>query len=175
MTDDGPAEFYILDQPDYPLMLSWKLGSGSQLQVIKITYPQEPQPRKTEAKPTPGAIEEQLKEKKKVDIYGIYFDFASDHLKPESTPVLEEIAGVLKDNPDWNLTVNGHTDNVGGDPYNLDLSKRRAAAVKLALITQYHITPERLSTDGFGASRPVDTNDTLAGRARNRRVELTRQ
>jgi outer membrane protein OmpA-like peptidoglycan-associated protein len=88
---------------------------------------------------------------------------------------LEEIAGVLKDNPDWNLTVNGHTDNVGGDPYNLDLSKRRAAAVKQTLITQYHITSERLSTDGFGASRPVDTNDTLAGRARNRRVELTRQ
>jgi outer membrane protein OmpA-like peptidoglycan-associated protein len=175
MTDDGPAEFYILNQPDYPLMLSWKLGSGSQLQVIKITYPQQPQPRKTEAKPAPSAMEEQLKEKKKVDVYGIYFDFASDHLKPESTPVLEEIAGVLKDNPDWNLTVNGHTDNVGGDPYNLDLSKRRAAAVKQALITQYHITPERLSTDGFGASRPVDTNDTLAGRARNRRVELTRQ
>jgi outer membrane protein OmpA-like peptidoglycan-associated protein len=176
MTDDGPADFYILDQPDYPLMLSWKLGSGSQLQVIKITYPQQPQPRKTEATPAaPSVIEEQLKEKKKVDIYGIYFDFASDHLKPESTPVLEEIAGVLRDNPEWSLTVNGHTDNIGGDIYNLDLSKRRAAAVKQALITQYHITSVRLSTDGFGASRPVDTNDTLAGRARNRRVELTRQ
>ena len=99
MTDDGPAEFYILDQPDYPLMLSWKLGSGSQLQVIKITYPQQPQPRETEVKPAPSVIEEQLKEKKKVDIYGIYFDFASDHLKPESTPVLEEIAAVLRDNP----------------------------------------------------------------------------
>jgi hypothetical protein len=93
----------------------------------------------------------------------------------ESTPVLEEIAGVLRDNPEWSLTVNGHTDNIGGDVYNLDLSKRRAAAVKQALITQYRIAPERLSADGFGASRPVDTNDTLAGRARNRRVELTRQ
>jgi outer membrane protein OmpA-like peptidoglycan-associated protein len=172
MTDDGPADFYILDQPDYPLMLSWKLGSGGQLQVIKITYP--PAPKTAEAHP-PNPIEQQLKEKKKVDIYGIYFDFASDQLKPESTPVLEEIAGVLKDNQDWTLTVNGHTDNVGGDPYNLDLSKRRAAAVKQALITQYHVAPERLLTDGFGASRPVDTNDTLAGRARNRRVELTRE
>jgi outer membrane protein OmpA-like peptidoglycan-associated protein len=178
MTDDGPADFYILDQPDYPLMLSWKLGSGSQLQVIKITYPPPPAApatRKSEAKPAPSAIEQQLKEKKKVDIYGIYFDFASDRLKPESTPVLEEIAGVLKDNPDWKLTVSGHTDNVGGDVYNLDLSKRRAAAVKQALVTQYHVAEERLSTDGFGASRPVDTNDTLAGRARNRRVELTRE
>jgi outer membrane protein OmpA-like peptidoglycan-associated protein len=175
MTDDGPADFYILNQPDYPLMLSWKLGSGSQLQVIKITYPPSPQPRKTEQAPPATGIEQQLKEKKKVDIYGIYFDFASDRLKPESTPVLDEIAGVLKDNPDWKLTVNGHTDNVGGDAYNLDLSKRRAAAVKQALVTRYHVAPDRLSTDGFGATRPVDTNDTLAGRARNRRVELTRE
>jgi outer membrane protein OmpA-like peptidoglycan-associated protein len=175
MTDDGPADFYILDQPDYPLMLSWKLGSGSQLQVIKITYPPSPQPRKSEQAAPATGIEQQLKEKKKVDIYGIYFDFASDRLKPESTPVLDEIAGVLKDNPDWKLTVNGHTDNVGGDAYNLDLSKRRAAAVKQALVTRYQVAPDRLSTDGFGATRPVDTNDTLAGRARNRRVELIRE
>ncbi len=143
--------------------------------MIKITYPPAPPSQKSNQPRPPSAIEQQLKENKKVDIYGIYFDFASDRLKPESTPVLEEIAGVLKDNPDWKLTVSGHTDNVGGDAYNLDLSKRRAAAVKQALVTQYHIAPERLSTDGFGASRPVDTNDTLAGRARNRRVELTRE
>jgi outer membrane protein OmpA-like peptidoglycan-associated protein len=174
-TDDGRADFYILDQPDYPLMLAWKLGEGSQLQVIKITYPPTPAAQKSNQPAPPSTIEQELKEKKKVDIYGIYFDFASDQLKPESTPVLEEIAGVLKDNPDWKLTVSGHTDNVGGDAYNLDLSKRRAAAVKEALVTQYHVAPDRLSTDGFGASRPVDTNDTLAGRARNRRVELTRE
>jgi outer membrane protein OmpA-like peptidoglycan-associated protein len=175
VTEDGRADFYILDQADYPLMLAWKLGEGSQLQVIKITYPPAPPSQKGNQPAPPSAIEQQLKENKKVDIYGIYFDFASDQLKPESTPVLEEIAGVLKDNPDWKLTVSGHTDNVGGDAYNLDLSKRRAAAVKQALVTQYHVAPERLSTDGFGASRPVDTNDTLAGRARNRRVELTRE
>lgn len=170
-TDDGLADFYILDQADYPLMLSWKLGSGSTLQVIKITYPPPPKTKQ----PEPSAMEQQLKEKKKVEIYGIYFDFASDRLKPESTPVLQEIAGVLKDNPDWKLTVSGHTDSIGGDASNLDLSTRRAAAVKQALVTQYHVAPDRLTTDGFGASRPVDTNDTLAGRARNRRVELTRE
>jgi outer membrane protein OmpA-like peptidoglycan-associated protein len=64
---------------------------------------------------------------------------------------------------------------VGGDSYNLDLSKRRAAAVKQALVGQYNITADRLLTGGFGASRPVETNDTLEGRARNRRVELVRQ
>jgi outer membrane protein OmpA-like peptidoglycan-associated protein len=81
----------------------------------------------------------------------------------------------MTDNPDWKLTVEGHTDNIGGDPYNLDLSKRRAAAVKEALVTRFHIAPDRLANDGYGASRPVETNDTLEGRARNRRVELTRE
>jgi outer membrane protein OmpA-like peptidoglycan-associated protein len=167
-TDDGPADFYMLDQPDYPLMLSWKLGQGSQLQVIKITYPAE------KRAPAPK-MEQELEEKKKVEIYGIYFDFASDRLKPESTPVLDEIAQVMEKHPDWKLSVSGHTDNIGGDAYNLDLSKRRAAAVKQALVTRYHIAPDRLTTDGYGASRPVDTDDTLEGRARNRRVELMRE
>jgi OOP family OmpA-OmpF porin len=76
---------------------------------------------------------------------------------------------------DWKLTVEGHTDNIGGDTYNLDLSKRRALAVKEALVAQYDIAPERLTNDGFGASRPVESNETLEGRARNRRVELVRQ
>jgi outer membrane protein OmpA-like peptidoglycan-associated protein len=89
--------------------------------------------------------------------------------------VLKQIVQAMMDNPGWKLTVNGHTDNMGGDAYNLDLSKRRAAAVKQALVSRYHIAPDRLSTDGFGASSPVDTNDTLEGRARNRRVELTRE
>jgi outer membrane protein OmpA-like peptidoglycan-associated protein len=172
-TDDGPAEFVILDQPAYPLMLTWKLGNGSRLQVVQITYP-APKPATPAAKNN-NAIEQQLEEQKKVELYGIYFDFASDHLKPESAPVLEDIAAALKTHPDWKLSVNGHTDNIGGDPYNQDLSERRAAAVKQALVSQYSIDAGRLAPAGFGASQPLDTNATLAGRARNRRVELIRQ
>jgi outer membrane protein OmpA-like peptidoglycan-associated protein len=164
-TDDGVADFYLLDQADDPLMLSWKLGSGSHLQVVKITYPET----------HPQQMEEDLAKKKKVLIYGIYFDFASDRLKPESTPVFKEIADVMQRHTDWKLAVGGHTDNIGGDTYNLPLSKRRAAAVKQELVTHYGIAADRLTTDGYGASRPVDRNDTLEGRARNRRVELTRE
>ena len=54
-------------------------------------------------------------------MYGIYFDFASDRIKEESEPVLSEIAKVLQQNPVWALSVEGHTDSIGGDPYNLDL------------------------------------------------------
>lgn len=72
------------------------------------------------------------------------------------------------------LGINGHTGGVGGDSYNLDLSKRRAAAVKAALVTRYGIDETRLRYAGFGKAQPKDTNETLEGRARNRRVELLR-
>jgi outer membrane protein OmpA-like peptidoglycan-associated protein len=71
--------------------------------------------------------------------------------------------------------VEGRTDNIGGDAYNLDLSKRRALAVEEPRVAQYDIAPDRLANDGLGTSRPVESNDTLEGRARNRRVELVRQ
>jgi outer membrane protein OmpA-like peptidoglycan-associated protein len=120
-------------------------------------------------------IEQQLAEKKPVQIYGIYFDFASAIIRPESELVLSEIADILERNPDWTLNVDGHTDNIGGVAFNQQLSEQRAAAVKDALVTRYHIAPNRLLTRGYGLTRPVESNDTLAGRARNRRVELMRQ
>jgi outer membrane protein OmpA-like peptidoglycan-associated protein len=159
---------YLLDDDKMPLIL-WAPNG----QTTEINYPPP-----TKAQPGGGgsqAIEQALKKEGHVDVYGIYFDFASDKLRPESAPVLAEIASVLKNNPTWKLHVNGHTDNIGGDAYNLDLSNRRAAAVKQALVTQYQIDPARLDPQGFGATQPKESNDTLAGRARNRRVELIRE
>jgi outer membrane protein OmpA-like peptidoglycan-associated protein len=165
------GELFVLDDAADPLVLNWKLkdplyhNGNFRVEVVKITFPV--------AKPE-NVLEKQLVEQKRAVTYGIYFDFNKDTLKPESEPVLKEIAQTMTDNPDWKLTVEGHTDNVGGDAYNLELSKRRAAAVKQALVSQYNIAAERLLTGGFGASRPIETNDTLEGRARNRRVELVR-
>jgi len=119
-------------------------------------------------------IEQALADKKPVDIYSIYFAFNSDAIREESEPTLKEIAEVLRRHPDWRLQVNGHTDGVGSDQYNLDLSKRRAAAVKDTLVKRYGIDASRLTSAGFGKSQPKDSNDTLEGRARNRRVELVR-
>jgi outer membrane protein OmpA-like peptidoglycan-associated protein len=103
------------------------------------------------------------------------FRLLSDQIKKESEPVLREIGAAMKNNPDWKLTVDDHTDSIGGDAYNLDLSKRRAAAVKPALVDRFQIGGDRLVTDGFGMRRPVDRNDTIEGGARNRRVELSRE
>lgn len=159
-----PSDFYFLDDPDNPLALAWQLRSANKLQVIKITVPDN----------TPQ-IEQTLKEKGRAEVYGIYFDFASASIRPESEPVLREIALALNKNPAWKLSIEGHTDNVGSDSYNLDLSRHRAEAVRRSLIEQYRISAERLTSAGFGASRPREPNDTLEGRARNRRVELVRQ
>jgi outer membrane protein OmpA-like peptidoglycan-associated protein len=192
-TDDGLADFYFLDDLDNPLALAWKLGeAGDTLQLVKISYPLQ-----MEAQSAPGRgaaaspqaapagsggsggggqqIEQELKQTGQAEVYGIYFDFASDKIKPESEPVLREIADALDHNPTWKLRVEGHTDNIGGNDYNMDLSQRRAEAVKLALVTRYHIAAARLTPQGFGATRPKESNDTLAGRARNRRVELVRE
>jgi outer membrane protein OmpA-like peptidoglycan-associated protein len=88
---------------------------------------------------------------------------------------LRELGDLLRRHADWRLAIDGHTDGIASDAFNLDLSKRRAAAVKKVLVARYGIDGGRLATNGYGKSRPRDTNDTPEGRARNRRVELVRQ
>ena len=112
-----------------------------------------------------------LKENKWVT-HGILFDVNSATIKPESSGSLKEIATVLKENPDLKIKIVGHTDSDGKDEDNLDLSKRRAAAVKEALSKDFSIDAARMQTDGKGESEPIDKNDTPAGKANNRRVEF---
>lgn len=120
-------------------------------------------------------IEHDLATTGRAEIYSIYFAFNSDAIREESEPTLREIAAVLRRHPEWRLSIEGHTDSIAGDAYNLHLSNRRAAAVKAALVSGQQIATARLTTTGHGESRPKDTNDTLEGRAHNRRVELVRQ
>lgn len=106
---------------------------------------------------------------------GIYFDTGSDVIRPESSGTLQEIADMLKKYGDLALTIEGHTDNVGGAAANQTLSEKRAAAVKQALVSKYGIAATRIDTKGFGASKPATSNDTAEGRQTNRRVELVRK
>jgi len=108
----------------------------------------------------------------KIALYGIFFDFNKAVVKPESAPTLQEIANLLKNDPKLNLYVVGHTDMKGKLDYNVDLSKRRAAAVVKELTTNYGIKSSRLTPDGVGPLVPVATNETDSGRKQNRRVEL---
>jgi OmpA-OmpF porin, OOP family len=107
--------------------------------------------------------------------HGILFDTDSDRLKGESAPVIQTIARGLETNPNLRLLIEGHTDSVGNATHNLELSKRRAEAVKTVLTSQFKVDAGRLTTGGLGATKPIDSNDTPQGRAQNRRVELVKQ
>lgn len=104
--------------------------------------------------------------------YGIYFDVSKDIVKPESHGTLKDIATVLTENPGIRVSIVGHTDSDGDDASNMDLSKRRGAAVKEALVKSFGIEASRLETDGMGESMPVAANDTPVNKALNRRVEF---
>jgi outer membrane protein OmpA-like peptidoglycan-associated protein len=163
----------IFDDAKHPLTLRFAYGAVGDSaaftpeftrEVVRIDFPA----------PADRTIEDALSTACRVEMPGIYFDFDRATLNPESGRALTTIAEVLRRQPQWRLSIEGHTDNVGGDAYNQDLSTRRAAAVKTALVRDFSLVPGRLSSAGFGARRPVETNATIAGRAHNRRVELVR-
>ena len=104
--------------------------------------------------------------------YGIYFDVNKDVVKPESVPTIKEIAQILKEHPDVRIKIVGHTDSDGEDGKNLELSKRRSAAVKKVLENDFGIVAGRIESDGLGETQPVSPNDSPANKAMNRRVEF---
>ena len=107
-------------------------------------------------------------------VRGILFDTDSDRIKPESAPAIKKIATTLQADPALKLLIEGHTDATGDAAHNLDLSKRRAEAVKAVLVGQFQVDAARLSAAGMGATKPVEPNDTPQGKAQNRRVELVK-
>lgn len=113
-------------------------------------------------------------QQKRIRLYGIHFDVDKATIKPQSEPVIAQIAAVMKQNPSWRFRVEGHTDSDGGYQHNMVLSQQRAQAVVNDLVNRYHIARSRLTAQGFGYSRPVAPNTTAAGKALNRRVELVR-
>jgi len=124
-----------------------------------------------------GAAEDLTKDLEAVGrarIYGINFDTNSAVIQPESKPTLDRIAGVLKAKPDWQMTVEGHTDATGTTARNQTLSEERAQSV-IDFLTAAGVPAGRLKAAGFGASKPVASNDTELGRSQNRRVELVKQ
>jgi outer membrane protein OmpA-like peptidoglycan-associated protein len=108
-------------------------------------------------------------------LHGVFFDTDKAVVKPESEPALIEIARLLKNNPEMTAFIVGHTDMSGALEHNTDLSIRRADAVIRALVADHGIDGERLTPRGVGPLAPIASNDTDAGRALNRRVELVKR
>src|SRR5690606_14433014 len=102
----------------------------------------------------------------------VKFKTASDAILPESNEILQAVKTIMQENPDIELvSIEGHTDSRGGAAYNRALSKRRAASVVRWLI-RAGIDKSRFTSQGFGPDKPIDTNETDAGRQNNRRVEF---
>ena len=173
-SDTGTAELWILDDERFPVLLRWEI-LGSSVTTVRIDTPPA-------AKPGAGAAGGGIEIGNGLsgggchsELHGIYFASGSAQLLPESRPALEAIAALLNQHADWSVVVEGHTDNLGSAESNLKLSRDRAAAVREALVSHYEVAAQRLSAAGYGLTRPIETNATLEGRARNRRVELSRK
>lgn len=120
-----------------------------------------------------GCPEIKAEEKKVLDeaFKNLLFETNKDVIMESSYESLNKLASLLINKPKYKIHVEGHTDNVGNDDANMDLSKRRAASVKRYLVNR-GVQEYRISNDGFGETRPVDSNDTDTGRQNNRRVEM---
>ena len=106
-----------------------------------------------------------------ISLSDILFDVNQATLKPGAANNVQKIAAILNQYPNYNISVEGHTDSQGSDAYNQSLSERRAAAVRMQLISG-GVPESRITSKGFGESQPVASNDTPAGRQQNRRVEV---
>jgi OOP family OmpA-OmpF porin len=116
---------------------------------------------------------QQVNQTGRVSVYGINFDTGKATIRPDSEPVLSEVAKMLQANASWAMLVAGHTDNVGGREMNLSLSRQRAESV-IAWLTGRGIDKARLAPAGFGDTRPIAENNSNEGRQKNRRVDLVK-
>lgn len=170
--DEHPIFYLSAKSPDEKYFVSvFVHGEEAPVVVLAVV---EPKGMET-GLITAETMKSQIARTGKVALYGIYFDFDSAEIKKESKPTLDEIAKLLKENPDLKLFVVGHTDNIGKLEYNMELSRRRAEAVVKALVENYGVDKGRLKAFGVGPLCPCASNKTETGRARNRRVELVEQ
>jgi len=167
---DDPNDNDYFSNVLYTVGLMFALGGKEEVKEEVAPPPPPPAPApevKEEVAPPPPPKEEQGA----YVFRNIYFDFDKSTIKPESEPILDEVSDFLKANPNMKMEIQGHTDSKGTAAYNLKLSDRRAASVK-AYLVKNGIAADRLTTKGYGLSKPVASNDTEEGRAKNRRVEF---
>lgn len=175
-TTDTGWSYWLLDNPNFPLVVkgdgpfAW---DGMVLSYSGGLFPPQA-PAKSgdldKARREADKIIKGLKDKGQATSYLILFDFDSDKLRPLSRQILTNLAQYLKTDSDVKLRVEGHTCTIGGGPYNMNLSNRRAASVKRFLNSNCGIAGDRLVSAGYGYTRPVASNKTESGRRKNRRV-----
>lgn len=168
-------ELWWLDQPGNPLTLKWQIGGSYEI-VTRIDRPPPAQARGAASAGGATQVAAGLASRTcRAELTGVYFTTGSAQVLDVSLPALRRFAALVAQHPDWDLTIEGHTDNIGSPEYNLDLSTRRAQAVREVLIGRLGVPAAKLAAKGYGLTRPVETNATDQGRAHNRRVEVSRR
>ena len=148
----------------YTFGITFAFGGAEKEKVVEARV-EEPLPPPPPPAPKPVIIE---KGRQTLDVK---FDFDKSSIKQGYTKDINDLVDVMKDYPDLNVVIEGHTDNVGTDAYNKNLSQERADAVKRYMVEEGGIDANRIDAKGFGEERPVASNDTEEGRLQNRRVE----
>jgi OOP family OmpA-OmpF porin len=149
------------------LVLALLMGCATQ----KASPVEAPPPPPVEEMKKAPEVEQKILEKGRATL-NVEFDFNKSVVKPKYYKDIQSVAEVMKKYPDLKIVIEGHTDNVGGKKYNLNLSQKRAEAIKKVMVTKFNIKPSRLTAKGFGSSKPIEHNSTEEGRQKNRRVEV---
>jgi outer membrane protein OmpA-like peptidoglycan-associated protein len=165
----GTGYFYFLSDVNNPVAVEYRIQFNWE-KAMRTTRTVRVSAGRSEQ----AAMEQTLRTIRKLDVYGIHFDFDKATIRPQAHQLIADIANTLRNNPTWTIAIRGHTDSLGKPDYNLGLSARRAEAVKQAIVREFGIAPDRITTSGAGMNEPKVPNDTLQGRAQNRRVELSR-
>ncbi|HEX3235203.1 MAG TPA: OmpA family protein [Gemmatimonadales bacterium] len=165
-------DLWVLADSAHPLLLKSVL-QGDVFQMVRADLP-------TELHGTDGdltgakVLDQELQAQCRLEMPGVYFAFGTAIIDPISDRALAEVARVLTAHRDWKFTVEGHTDSVGTAAANDVLSRRRAEAVRARLAERHGLDTHAWGAVGYGAKHPRESNATIEGRARNRRVELVR-
>jgi outer membrane protein OmpA-like peptidoglycan-associated protein len=164
-------DLWVLADSAHPLLLKSVL-EGDVFQVVRADLPDHSVKKGSTIESR--MIEAELVKRCRIEIPGVYFAFGTAAIDPVSDRALAELAKGLAGHRDWKITVEGHTDSVGTDAANRKLSERRAEAVRARLAQRHEVDTKSWGAVGYGATRPRESNATIEGRARNRRVELVR-
>jgi outer membrane protein OmpA-like peptidoglycan-associated protein len=165
-------DLWVLADSAHPLLLKSVL-EGDVFQMVRADLPDN-RSGKGSASLDGLLLSEELKKRCRIELPGVYFAFGTADIDPISDRALAELARGVTGHPDWKVTVEGHTDSVGTDAANQALSQRRAEAVRARLAERHGVSTRSWRAVGYGAGRPRESNATIEGRARNRRVELVR-
>jgi outer membrane protein OmpA-like peptidoglycan-associated protein len=164
--DSSPTYYYVFvtsyRDGNMPDRLRSSVTKDSALAELVVVTPQQMEKKMTFV--NAGEMSRSLADSGKIALYRVYFDTDKDSMRPDSQVTLQEIAKLLAADRSLKVSVVGHTDNQGRPDYNLDLSRRRAAAVVQELTSKYGIAADRLSSFGCGFYAPVASNDTEDGK-----------